>query len=85
MDDHGRAPRPDRGTADRVPVDGVGDSPLRPEEYETYRTDPTAGDGSSDHAGATPGAEPRPWAMFGLLLLVLFIGILAWAVVEPLL
>jgi hypothetical protein len=65
--------------------DGVGDAPLRPEERPAYRTDPTAGDGSGDAAGVTPGAEPRPWVAVGIVLLIAFLAILAWAVLQPLL
>ena len=65
------------------PGDGV--SPLTPAERATYRTDPRAGDGSTDAEGVTPGADARPWVGIGVVLLLAFVAILAWAVLEPLL
>jgi hypothetical protein len=76
--DHSGGRTPDDG-------DGVGDAPLRPDERPAYRTDPTAGDGSTDAGGVTPAAEPRPWVAIGMVLLIAFLAILAWAVVRPLL
>ena len=47
-------------------------------------TDPRAGDGSSDTAGASPAAEPRPWLVLGVALLVVFLAILGWALLSAL-
>jgi len=86
MDEQGRkAPGEGAGIGDPVQEDGVGDSPLRPEERKTYRTDPAAGDGSTDAAGSSPAAEPRTWFAIGLALFIGFIAILVWAVLQPLL
>ena len=85
MDDNGtRAPRQGGGIDDPVQADGVGDSPLRPDERDAYRTDPAAGDARSDAPGIAPAAEPRPWIAIGLALLVVFVAILAWALLQPL-
>jgi hypothetical protein len=86
MDEQGRrAPGAGGGVDEPVQADGVGDSPLRPDERDTYRTDPAAGDGASDREGVTPAAEPRPWIAIALVLLVVFLAILAWAVIQPVL
>ena len=85
MDESGRrAPGEGGGIGEPVQVGGVGDSPLRPDERETYATDQAAGDGESNAPGMSVGAEPRPWLILGIGLLVLFLAILVWAVVQPL-
>jgi ABC-type Na+ efflux pump permease subunit len=54
------------------------DTPLRPDELETYKTPvQTASEASDD---ATPGRDSRPWIAFGLVLLVLFIVMLLAAI-----
>jgi hypothetical protein len=74
---------------DRGPMQldgGVGDSPLRAEELETYRTEQgheASIDEDGDTPAITPGAEPRPWIMIGIVLLVIFLAILGWALVAP--
>ena len=86
MDESGRrAAEQGGGTGEPVQTEGIGDTPLRPEERPTYRTDPSAGDASTVTDGVSPAAEPRPWIAIGVALLVVFIAILAWAVVQPLL
>jgi hypothetical protein len=64
------------------------ESPLRPDEDE-YRTEVASPDvaprGDPDDAGAaTEGEVARPWIIVGLVLLAVFLGILAYAVVLPL-
>jgi hypothetical protein len=73
------------GIGEPVQAEGIGDTPLSPEERPTYRTDPSAGDASTVTDGVSPGAEPRPWIAIGVVLLVVFLAILAWAIVQPLL
>ena len=80
--------RPDalvRDVAKASVAEGIGDTPLRPEERPTDRTDPSAGDASTITDGVSPAAEPRPWIAIGVVLLVVFVAILAWAAVQPLL
>jgi hypothetical protein len=85
MDESGRrAPGQGGGIGDPVQVDGVGDAPLSPDERPTYRTDQRAGDGEGDAPSASPGSEPRTWFVVGIALLLLFIAILIWAVIQPL-
>jgi hypothetical protein len=79
-----RAPGAGGGVDEPVQTDGVGDSPLRPDEYETYRTDQAAGDGSEDAVDASPGSEPRTWIIAGVVLFMVFVVILVWAVLAPL-
>jgi hypothetical protein len=61
---------------------GVGDDPLRPGEAETYRTDHSA---ASDSEATPPAADSRGWFVVGLVLLGIFVAILLWAVLVPLL
>jgi hypothetical protein len=88
-----RSSGPDGGPPrDRTPTqvdDGVGDSPLRPDELRTYRTDPAPereleGSGERGASALSPGTEPRPWIVLGLVLLVAFLVILAVLVVTVL-
>ena len=68
-------PEPDAGTL----VDeglGVGSDPLRPDEREAYRTDPTAGDGRDDDT--TVATDSRGWIVVGIVLLMVFIVVLVW-------
>jgi hypothetical protein len=86
MDESGRhAAGQGGGIGEPVQAEGIGDTPLRPDERPTYRTDPSAGDASTVTDGVSPAAEPRPWIAIGVALLVVFVAILAWAVVQPLL
>jgi hypothetical protein len=86
MDQSGRrATGEGGGIGEPVQEEGIGDTPLRPEERPAYRTDQSAGDASTVTDGVSPAAEPRPWIAVGVVLLVVFLAILAWAVVQPLL
>jgi hypothetical protein len=60
---------------------GVGNDPLRPDERDRYRTDPTAGDGRNDDT--TVATDSRGWIVVGLVLLVAFIVVLVAAVLVP--
>jgi hypothetical protein len=58
--------------------------PLRPDEHE-YRTQVDTESTSAEPAGsASPAAEPRPWIIVGLVLLVVFAGILLYWLILPL-
>ena len=52
------------------------DTPLRPDELETYKTPVQTESEASD--GATP--DSRPWVAVGLVLLVLFVLMLLAAI-----
>ena len=69
----GPPPRADEGL-------GVGDDPLRPEERATYRTDPTAADGSDD--ATTAATDSRLWLVVGMALFTVFIAILVWSLLT---
>jgi hypothetical protein len=56
------------------------DTPLRPDELETYKTDVQTASEASDDAGPTPAGDARPWMALGLVLLVIFILALLVAV-----
>jgi hypothetical protein len=59
--------------------DGVGSDPVRPSERSTYGSDSTGGEES---VAAEPSSPPG--VAIGVLLLVLFVAILAWAVIAGL-
>jgi hypothetical protein len=59
---------------------GVGDSPLRPEEHDTYRTDPTAADGAED--ATTPATDSRGWIIIGIVLFMAFVVVLVWSLLT---
>jgi hypothetical protein len=81
-----RVPGEGGGVGDPVQVDGVGDAPLRPDEYETYRTDPNPErERMAEPDTAAAARESRPWIAIGLVLLAIFVAILVWAVAFPLL
>ena len=48
------------------------DTPLRPDELETYKTDVQTPE-VSDRQAPTPGHDARPWIALGLILLIIFI------------
>jgi hypothetical protein len=52
------------------------DTPLRPDELETYKTDVQTEAESTDSDIPTPGTDSRPWVALGLVLFVVFIGAL---------
>jgi hypothetical protein len=54
------------------------DTPLRPDELETYKTPVQTESEASD--GTTQGRDARPWIGFGLVLLVLFVLMLLAAI-----
>jgi len=91
-DSNGARPRDDARSREDSPTQldgGVGDSPLRPDELSTYRTDPVperelAGAGERGASALSPGSEPRPWIVLGLVLLVAFLVILALLVATAL-
>jgi hypothetical protein len=53
-------------------------------EHQSERTQlATEEEHDPDPVIPTPGREPRPWIVVGLVFLILFIAILAWAVIRP--
>jgi hypothetical protein len=62
----------------------MNESPLRPDENE-YRTEVDTESYPPEPGNPVPAAEPRPWIVIALALLVVFVGILIYAVVLPLL
>jgi hypothetical protein len=52
------------------------DTPLRPDELGTYKTDVLTEAEAADSPIPTPRADSRPWVAIGLVLLVIFIGAL---------
>jgi hypothetical protein len=57
------------------------DTPLRPDELETYKTDVLTAAEEPDPALPTPGGDSRPWVGLGIVLLVLFLVVLVAAIV----
>jgi len=57
------------------------DTPLRPEELETYKTDVQTESEASDADPIGPNLDARPWVALGMVLLVLFVLALAVALV----
>ncbi len=55
---------------------GMPDTPLRPEEMETYKTDVATDAEAPDPTVPTPGGDARPWIRIGVLLLVLFVAVI---------
>jgi hypothetical protein len=53
------------------------DTPLRPDELETYKTDVATEAEALDTGAPTPGADARPWLGLGIGLLVVFLVALA--------
>ncbi len=62
----------------------MSNSPLRADEDE-YRTAVDTERDPPESPAVNPRAEPRPWMALGIVLLVIFLAILAYAVVLPLL
>ena len=63
------------------------EKPLRPDEDE-YRTPQVTPDvapsgNALEPESASPGAGSQPWVILGLVLLAVFAGILAFAVILP--
>ena len=56
------------------------DTPLRPDELETYKTDVETASEATDDTGLTPASDARPWMALGLVLLVVFVLALLVAV-----
>jgi hypothetical protein len=55
------------------------DTPLRPDELPTYKTDVETDAEAPDPTVPSPGGDPRPWMVAAIVLLVLFVAVLvAW-------
>ena len=54
------------------------DTPLRPDELETYKTPVQTESEASD--GAAAGPDARPWIAVGLILLLVFVLMLLAAI-----
>ena len=57
------------------------DSPLKPDELATYKTDVATEAESPDGDAPTPGEDARPWMGFGLALLAIFVLAMTLAVI----
>ena len=60
------------------------DTPLRPDELETYRTKVQTEDVAPDPPDGTPGADARPWIAVGAVVLVVFVAAMLLAVAQAL-
>jgi len=49
------------------------DTPLRPDELDTYKTDVATDAEEPDTAAPTPAGDARPWIRIGFAFLVLFV------------
>lgn len=79
MDNDTDPPRDDAPTGG-----GVGEDPLRPSEFDTYRTDHAAGGDPREVRTPPLVIDTRTWILAGIGLLVLFVVGLAWAVFQGL-
>ena len=61
------------------------DTPLRPDELDTYKTDVATESEAPDPPVPTPGGDARPWLVLGLVLLGVFVVALLAALAYPLL
>jgi hypothetical protein len=59
------------------------DTPLRPDELDTYKTDVATDAEDPDPRVPTPGGDARPWLVLGLVLLVVFVVALLAALAYP--
>jgi hypothetical protein len=60
------------------------DTPLRPDELDTYRTDVQTEDVAPEPPTGTPGADARPWMAIGLAILVVFVAMIILALAQVL-
>jgi hypothetical protein len=60
------------------------ESPLRPDELDTYRTEVQTEDVAPEPPAGTPGADARPWIVIGLAILVVFVAMIILALVPAL-
>jgi hypothetical protein len=60
------------------------DTPLRPDELDTYRTDVQTAEVADEAPAGTPGADARPWIVVGVVLLVVFVAAIVLAVAQAL-
>ena len=56
------------------------DTPLRPDELDTYKTDVQTDAEAPESGGITPSRDTRPWIALGLVLLALFVVTLLAAI-----
>jgi hypothetical protein len=56
------------------------DTPLRPDELDTYKTDVQTDAEAADSSAPTPARDSRPWIVLGLVLLVVFLLTLVVAI-----
>ena len=76
-------PPPHRAPPEGPATEGLGGTPLRPDE-DHYRTRQEPATEPPEGPGISPAAEPRPWMVLGLVLLVAFLAMLGYAVILPL-
>jgi hypothetical protein len=63
----------------------MSETPLRPDEPSTDRTDVDPELEQPEPAGITPGSDPRPWIGVGVVLAAVFVATLIMAVAIALL
>jgi hypothetical protein len=61
------------------------DTPLRPDEYSTYRTEVDTEGERPEPADLRPASDPRPWIGVGVVLAALFVAMLVLGIALALL
>jgi hypothetical protein len=77
----GKAARPARNV---VWTQAMPDTPLRPDELETYKTDVQTDDVAREHPAPTPGTDSRPWIVVGVVALGVFVLLIVLALGQVL-
>ena len=60
------------------------DTPLRPDELETYKTDVQTDDVAPETPAPTPGTDARPWIAIGVVALIVFVLLIVLALGQVL-
>jgi hypothetical protein len=77
----GKAARPARNV---VWTQAMPDTPLRPDELETYKTEVQTDDVARERRAATPGTDSRPWIVVGVVALGVFVLLIVLALGQVL-
>jgi len=65
-------------------TEAMPDTPLRPDELETYKTDVQTDDVAPETPAPTPGTDSRPWIVIGVVALVVFVLLIVLALGQVL-